>query len=140
MCPGGGGDGEGRQQSDHSDQQRDQSAPPEDRETSSSSGGTPKGRKGDKKRAAAKEESSSETEAGAASMSSNQPVSTQLGSTPTIYFGDFHHDTELNFLKAASTAERAREKAKMTTRPRRDSTSSLAAAIQAKAQKDSIGK
>ena len=27
----------------------------------------------------------------------------------------------------------------MTTRPRRDSTSSLAAAIQAKAQKDSIG-
>ena len=39
----------------------------------------------------------------------------------------------------AATFERAREKAKMTTRPRRDSTSSLAAAIQAKAQKDSIG-
>ena len=39
----------------------------------------------------------------------------------------------------AATFEKAREKAKMTTRPRRDSTSSLAAAIQAKAQKDSIG-
>jgi hypothetical protein len=40
---------------------------------------------------------------------------------------------------AADTFEKAREKAKMTTRPRRDSTSSLAAAIQAKAQKEAIG-
>ena len=39
----------------------------------------------------------------------------------------------------AATFERAREKAKMTTRPRRDSTSSLAAAIQAKEKKDAIG-
>ena len=38
-----------------------------------------------------------------------------------------------------ATVERAREKAKMTTRPRRDSTSSLAAAIQAKEKKDAIG-
>ena len=42
-------------------------------------------------------------------------------------------------MKVAATFERAREKAKMTTRPRRDSTSSLAAAIQAKEKKDAIG-
>ena len=43
------------------------------------------------------------------------------------------------YFKVAATFERAREKAKMTTRPRRDSTSSLAAAIQAKEKKDAIG-
>ena len=41
--------------------------------------------------------------------------------------------------KEAKTVKAAKEEAKMTTRPRRDSTSSLAAAMQVKAQKDNIG-
>ena len=58
-------------------------------------------------------------------------TTTPITSTPTTAI-----DKAEAVVEAVADIKKAKEEAKMTTRPRRDSTSSLAAATQLKAQKD----